>query len=54
MVVKEPAGDRAAEESPLSLAEKGVTVEDKQSLVAKGGTAEEARLRRNLLGPLIK
>jgi hypothetical protein len=48
MVVKEPVADRAAEESPLSLTEKGVTVEEKQSLVA------EERLRRNLLGPLIK
>lgn len=55
MVVKEPASDRVAKESPLSLNEKGVTAEEKSpSLVAKGGTAEEARLRWNLLGPLIK
>jgi hypothetical protein len=49
----EEAGGWTAEESPVSLAEKGVTVEEK-SLVMKGGMAKVARLRRNLLGPLIK
>jgi hypothetical protein len=40
---REEAGGWTAEESPVFLAEKGITVEEK-SLVAKGGMAEVAWL----------